>query len=147
MVCVAAISSVAAVHRRAPAHGDDHHHEEQCAGKQGAARAYPGCQRACERGTDGTGEIERYGAQPERTRQVGARHQVVDVRLLRRQVEREAGADQKGAREQGRGSEHAEQCRDAERRGGRKQAELRRQNDSAPVDDVRERAGEQSEKK
>ncbi len=105
----------------------------------------PGGDRPGERRTDRARDVERDGAERDGARHVGARHEIVDARLLRGHVEREAGADQEREREQRRRPDHAEQCRRAERRGGGEQHDLRDQDHLPPVDDVRERAGEQPE--
>ena len=78
------------------------------------------------------------------SRQVGARYQIVNARLLRRQIESESSANQKGAHEQSHGSQYAEQRGDAECCGSRQQNKLRRKNNFLPVDDVSQRTREQS---
>src|SRR6202140_2776098 len=78
---------------------DDRDDEKARARNRGAAGAYPCCNRPRQRGTYGAGQVERDCAESNGTRQVLARYEIVDTRLLRRQVESEGGADEKGQRQ------------------------------------------------
>jgi hypothetical protein len=59
-----------------------------------------GDHRARERRADRTRDVERNGAERDRARHVGARHEIVDRCRLGRHVECEAGADQEREQEQ-----------------------------------------------
>ena len=79
---------------------------------QRAAGAEPRRDRPRQRRSHRARDVERHRAQRDRARQLVARDQLVDARLLRRHVEREAGADQEREREQRR---RPDRCRPASR--------------------------------
>ena len=112
-----------------------------------AARADPRRERARERRADGARHVHRHRAQRDRLRHVGALDQLVDARLLRRHVEREADADHEREREQRPRRHHAEQRRDAEHDRAGEEHDLRREDDVPPLDDVGERARDESEQR
>ncbi len=122
---------------------EDHHEEEDRAREESAPRVQAGDERPGQRRTDRARDVERNRAQGHCARHVDSGHEVVDARGLCRQVECEAGADQKREGEE-RGRRDGAEERDRSERGrGYEKGDLRDQDDSPAVDQIRERAGEE----
>src|SRR5262249_5609870 len=80
-------------------------------------------------------DVERDGAKRDGARQLGARDELVDARLLRRQIEREARADDKSEEQQQCRADHARERGDAQQQRGGEQTDLGDENQPPPVDD------------
>ena len=100
------------------AHRDDHDDEEESACHERATRAEPRGDRACERRTDGARDVERHGTQRHGARKLRTGHQLVDARLLRRQIKREARADDERQQQQQSRADHARERRNAQEQRG-----------------------------
>ena len=124
---------------------DDHHAEKHRRDEQRTASAQPGGQRARERGPERARDVERHRAQRDGARDLDARDDVVDARLLRRQVDREAGADEKRGEEQRDRPDDAGDLGEPEAGRDGDQHEVRAENDAAAIDDVGERPGRKPE--
>ncbi len=129
-----------------PARGDEHQDKAGRAREQRAAGTDPGGDAARQRRPDRARNVECDSAEGDRAWQFLARHEIVDAGCLRRPVEREPGADDKREHQQDRRADQASERGDAENRGCDQQHVLRADDQSPPIDDIGERAGNQSER-
>ena len=120
-------------------HGDDRRGVE----RERQAGAAEQDQRAGQRRSDRTGEVEADAVQRDRLHQVLARHQLRHDRAPGRRGQRGADADREGQRQQPECGHRAGEGQYGERGGGDDRPDLRADQEHSPIDDVGQRTARQ----